>query len=123
MQLTCFCFAKIFMKVIYFFKHLQTDCHFCPCLSSVICPPTSVTGVTACSNNDITVTWDPSPQSGVNYFVQSREDGGISANYSTTQTSHQLTGLQCGELYTLTVAASDDECSSAFSEPIQANTG
>ncbi|XP_075901618.1 uncharacterized protein fndc7b isoform X2 [Nelusetta ayraudi] len=89
---------------------------------SAICPPTSVTGVTTCSNNDITVSWDPSPESGASYFLQSKEDGGSSANYSTSQTSHLLSGLQCGELYTLTVAASDDECSSVLSEPVLANT-
>nr|XP_046247875.1 uncharacterized protein LOC124060678 [Scatophagus argus] len=89
---------------------------------SVICPPTSVTGVTTCSNNDITVSWDPSPQSGANYIVQSQEDGGTSANFSTSLTSHVFTGLQCGELHTLAVAASDTECTSVFSEPIQTET-
>lgn len=92
-------------------------------LFSVICPPTSVTGATTCRNNDITVNWDPSPESGVSYSVHSQEDGGPSANYSTSQTSHVLTGLQCGELYTLTVTASDTECSSVLSEPIQTETG
>lgn len=92
-------------------------------LFSVICPPTSVMGVTTCSNNDITVSWDPSPESGANYFVHSQEDGGTSANYSTNQMSHVLTGLQCSELYTLTATASDTDCTSVFSEPIQTETG
>uniref|UniRef100_A0A671TLJ6 Fibronectin type-III domain-containing protein n=1 Tax=Sparus aurata TaxID=8175 RepID=A0A671TLJ6_SPAAU len=89
---------------------------------SVICPPMSVAGVTTCGNNDITVSWDPSPESGANYFIHSQEDNGTSANFSTSQTSHVLTGLQCGELYTLTVAASDNECSSVFSTPTQTET-
>ncbi|KAL7397583.1 hypothetical protein ABVT39_024505 [Epinephelus coioides] len=89
---------------------------------SVICPPMNVTGVTACNNNDITLSWDPSPESGVDYFVHSEEDGGASVSLSTTQTSHVLTGLQCGELYTLTVAARDNECTSVLSKPIQTET-
>ena len=92
-------------------------------LFSVICPPTNVMGVTTCRNNDITVSWNPSPEMGVNYLVDSREDGGMSANFSTSQTSHVLSGLQCGELYTLKVAASDAVCTSVFSEPIQTETG
>ncbi len=79
--------------------------------------------MTTCRNNDITVSWDLSPEKGATYTVHSHEDDGTSANYSISQTSHVLTGLQCGELYTLTVAASDTECSSIFSEPIQTETG
>lgn len=83
----------------------------------------NVTGVTACNNNDITVSWDPSPENGVDYFVHSEEDGGASVSLSTTQTSHVLSGLQCGELYTLTVAARDNECTSVLSKPMQTETG
>uniref|UniRef100_A0A8P4G5R4 Fibronectin type-III domain-containing protein n=1 Tax=Dicentrarchus labrax TaxID=13489 RepID=A0A8P4G5R4_DICLA len=105
---------------------IERDCMSKPSLpftfQSVICPPTSVTGVTTCGNNDIKVSWDPSPESGASYFIHSKEDDGAAANYSTTQTSHVITGLQCGELYRLTVAAMDTECSSIFSEPIQTET-
>ncbi|KAK9519631.1 hypothetical protein VZT92_022346 [Zoarces viviparus] len=89
---------------------------------SVICPPTSVAGVTTCSDNDITVSWNPSPESGVTYVVHTEEYGGTSANFSTTQTSHVLTGLQCGELYSLTVAARDNECTSVLSKPVLSET-
>ncbi|XP_034531079.1 uncharacterized protein LOC117806306 [Notolabrus celidotus] len=89
---------------------------------SVICPPSGVIGVPTCANNDITVSWDPSPETGVDYFVHSQKEGGSTENISTTQTSHVLTGLQCGELYTLSVAASDSECTSNLSVPIQTET-
>ncbi|KAG7513796.1 fibronectin type III domain-containing protein 7 [Solea senegalensis] len=89
---------------------------------SVICPPTNVTGVTSCGNNDITVSWDPSPESGVSYFLHSEENGGATAGHSTMQTSHVMTGLQCGELYTITVTATDSECTSVLSTPIHAET-
>lgn len=92
-------------------------------LLSVICPPTNLIGTTTCSNNDITVSWDQSPESAVSYTVRSHGDGGPIVNYTTTQPSHVLTGLQCGEMYTFTVAASDAECTSVFSQPIQAETG
>lgn len=90
---------------------------------SALCPPTGVTGVTTCSNNDIVVSWNPSPEIGVNYDVRSLEDGGAGANFSTTQTSHALTGLRCGELYSLAVAARDDECTSVSSAPLLTETG
>ncbi|XP_067454263.1 serine-rich adhesin for platelets [Thunnus thynnus] len=89
---------------------------------SVICPPPVVTGVTNCENNDITVSWDQSPESGATYLVHSQKDGGASVNYSTDQTSHVITGLQCGDLYTLTVAAKDNQCTSVPSKPIYTET-
>ncbi|XP_040040842.2 uncharacterized protein fndc7b [Gasterosteus aculeatus] len=89
---------------------------------TVICPPTSVTGVTSCGNNDIAVSWNPSTGSGVNYVVHAHKEGGTSANFSTTQTSHALTGLQCGMLYSLTVAARDSECTSVLGVPILTET-
>lgn len=71
----------------------------------------------------MTVTWDQSPESGVTYTVNFNGDGGTSVNHTTTQPSHVLTGLQCGETYTFTVAASDAACTSVFSQPIQMETG
>lgn len=80
-------------------------------------------GLTTCRNSDIRVGWDPSPESGVEYFLHSQEDDGATANFTTSMTSHVLAGLKCGELYTLKVAATDDECTSKVSEPIQTETG
>lgn len=101
---------------------LKTFRTFCPLLS-VICPPSNLTTATTCSNNDITVNWDQSPESGVSYTVRSHGDDGTTVNYTTTQTSQVVTGLQCGEMYMFSVAASDAECTSVFSQPIQAKTG
>ncbi|XP_061636365.1 fibronectin-like isoform X2 [Phyllopteryx taeniolatus] len=89
---------------------------------SVICPPASVAGVTTCANNDITVRWDPSPESGATYRIHAEEEGGASAMYSATQTYHVISGLQCGQLYTLEVAAIDTECTSALSPTVQTET-
>ncbi|KAM7387685.1 hypothetical protein PAMP_023907 [Pampus punctatissimus] len=89
---------------------------------SVICPPPTVTGETSCKNNDITVSWDWSPESGATYVIHSQKDGGASTNYSTAQTSHMITGQHCGDLYTLTVAAKDTQCTSVPSKPIHTKT-
>ncbi|KAK2835181.1 hypothetical protein Q5P01_015665 [Channa striata] len=89
---------------------------------SVICPPTNVTGVTNCQNSDITVSWESSPRSHVNYFLYSQENAGASASYSTNQTSYVISGLECSKLYTFTVAARDSECTSVISQPIQTKT-
>ncbi|XP_047442067.1 uncharacterized protein LOC125008801 [Mugil cephalus] len=89
---------------------------------SVICPPMGVAGVTTCSNNDITVRWDPSPESGVNYFVYSQEYNGTVANYSTARTSHVISGLQCSQKYMFKVAARDSDCTSLSSKQIETET-
>uniref|UniRef100_A0A8C5EQG5 Fibronectin type-III domain-containing protein n=1 Tax=Gouania willdenowi TaxID=441366 RepID=A0A8C5EQG5_GOUWI len=90
---------------------------------SVICPPTGLIGLTTCSNNDITVSWDPSPDSGIQYLIHSQEAGGVVASYFSTQTSHVLSGLLCGEKHSVRVAASDSVCTSVFSETITTDTG
>ncbi|XP_039902211.1 uncharacterized protein LOC120742836 [Simochromis diagramma] len=91
-------------------------------LQTVICPPTGVTGVTNCRNNDITVSWDPSPESGVTYFIYSQGNSGIAYNYSTTQTFYVMNGLQCGQAYMLSVAAQDPDCTSLLSKQIETET-
>ncbi|KAF7660957.1 hypothetical protein LDENG_00272160 [Lucifuga dentata] len=85
-------------------------------LSTAICPPTGVTAMTACANNDVIVRWDRSPRSGVTYTVHSQLESGASATYSTGQTSYVITGLPCGEKYTIRVTATDSECTSILSE-------
>uniref|UniRef100_A0AAV2KVH4 Fibronectin type-III domain-containing protein n=1 Tax=Knipowitschia caucasica TaxID=637954 RepID=A0AAV2KVH4_KNICA len=89
---------------------------------AVICPPTGLTAVTNCSNNDITVSWDSSPKLGVTYYVDSAQLGASSQQFSSSSTSHVITGLQCGQLYTLQVSAQYQECTSAPSSTIQAQT-
>ncbi|RVE73628.1 hypothetical protein OJAV_G00033020 [Oryzias javanicus] len=91
-------------------------------LKTVICPPTGVTSVTRCSNNDITVSWDLSPESGVEYFIHSRNNNSTPANYTTFQTFYTVTGLHCGDLHTFAVAAKNSACSSVFSNMTQSVT-
>ncbi|MEQ2228874.1 hypothetical protein ILYODFUR_013138 [Ilyodon furcidens] len=92
-------------------------------LFTVICPPTDMTAVTTCSNSDIIVSWNLSPETGAQYFIHSLKEGGAAANYTTPQPYHLISGLHCAELYTFKVAAMNSQCSSIFSEQIQAETG
>ncbi|KAF7202766.1 fibronectin type III domain-containing protein 7-like [Nothobranchius furzeri] len=89
---------------------------------AVICPPTGVTGVTTCSNSNITVSWNPSPDKAADYFISSQGSNGTSANYTTSAASRVLSGLQCGDLFTFKVAARNSDCASFFSQPIQTKT-
>ncbi|XP_029988577.1 fibronectin-like [Sphaeramia orbicularis] len=89
---------------------------------SVVCPPSTVTGVTTCSNNDITVSWDPSPRSGVTYFIHSEEAGGATNTFTTTETSHVISGLQCGQLYTYQVSVEYNGCTSVLSNSTMTET-
>uniref|UniRef100_A0A3Q2E2M1 Fibronectin type-III domain-containing protein n=1 Tax=Cyprinodon variegatus TaxID=28743 RepID=A0A3Q2E2M1_CYPVA len=89
---------------------------------TVICPPTDLSTVTTCSNNDITVSWNLSPETGAQYFIHSQKDEGAATNFTSLQPFYLVSGLHCSELYTFQVAALNSQCSSVFSEQIQAET-
>ncbi|XP_069009631.1 fibronectin type III domain-containing protein 7-like [Embiotoca jacksoni] len=91
-------------------------------IETVICPPAGLMGVTSCSNNDITVSWDPSPESGVDYFLYKQIYTGGTAVDNTTQTSQLISPLPCGEIYTFAVAAAVSGCTSVFSQQIETET-
>ncbi|KAM9761579.1 uncharacterized protein fndc7b [Menidia menidia] len=91
-------------------------------LQTVICPPSDVTGVTNCSNNDITVSWTPNPNAGVEYFIHSQDNSRADVNLTTTQSLQVMTGLQCGQQHWFKVASKDSECTSVFSKQIQTKT-
>ncbi|KAI7794726.1 fibronectin [Triplophysa rosa] len=91
-------------------------------LRSAICPPSNLDGHTNCANNDIIITWDPSPVSGATYFLYSQQMDGQNSTFSPTQTSHALTGLQCGMSFIVQVAAEDNICMSQYGNPVQVYT-
>lgn len=90
---------------------------------SAICPPTSLAGVTACDTNDLTITWDQNPETGVTYFLYSQKEGGANTSYSTVDTSYVISGLQCGEHYSFRVTAKDSVCTSNLSSTMEMDTG
>ncbi|XP_012990390.2 uncharacterized protein LOC105029012 isoform X2 [Esox lucius] len=91
-------------------------------LKSAICPPTNLAGVTACGTNDLTLTWDPSPKTGVTYVLYSQRKGGANTSYSTADTSHVISGLQCGEHYSFRITAQDSVCTSSLSSTMEIHT-
>ncbi|XP_051515678.1 uncharacterized protein LOC127418869 [Myxocyprinus asiaticus] len=91
-------------------------------LRSAICPPFNLAGHTNCATNDISITWDPSLVSGVTYFLSIRQVGGLNSTSSTVETSHALTGLQCGNSFIIQVAAQDSTCTSPYGKATQIYT-
>ncbi|XP_066528384.1 fibronectin type III domain-containing protein 7-like [Hoplias malabaricus] len=91
-------------------------------LRSAICPPANLSAHTFCDTNDVSVTWEPSPWSGVSYFLFSQQEGRPNSTSTTTATSLTLTGLQCGWVFKVQVAAKDSTCMSSYSTPLQIYT-
>ncbi|XP_062308247.1 uncharacterized protein LOC134012721 [Osmerus eperlanus] len=92
-------------------------------LTAAICPPTNLAGVTACSTNNLNITWAPSPaSSAVTYFLYSQKQGGVNATYTMAGTSKLISGLQCGEHFTFRVSAQDSKCTSGLSPAIEIDT-
>ncbi|XP_017573413.2 uncharacterized protein LOC108439482 [Pygocentrus nattereri] len=91
-------------------------------LKSAICPPANLAAHTFCDTSDISITWDPSPQSNVTYYLFSQQVGGPNSTSRTMRTSLTKTGLQCGWVFTVQVAAQDSTCTSSYSAPVQIHT-
>ncbi|KAK1803500.1 hypothetical protein P4O66_020926, partial [Electrophorus voltai] len=91
-------------------------------LRSALCPPKNLASFTQCSTENVTLTWDPSPEPGVTYFLFSQQEGGANATSSTVVTSMTLTGLRCGMVFAAQVAAQDDTCTSHYGSPLQVRT-
>ncbi|XP_036412774.1 mucin-5AC-like [Colossoma macropomum] len=86
-------------------------------LDTAPCAPQNVSTVLACDTNSVTVTWSPTavPQ---NYMAIAVWNGGTALSCSSQNTSCSIQGLQCGQQYNITVAASNGNCSGPAS-PVQ----
>ncbi|KAL7851296.1 hypothetical protein AOLI_G00216520 [Acnodon oligacanthus] len=81
-------------------------------LKTVPCVPQNVVPVVDCETNNVTVSWSPSM--GVSlYTVTLRDDNGLSGTCQSTGGQCNATGLRCGQMYYVSVTASDDRCTSA----------
>lgn len=89
---------------------------------SVPCPPTNVTAVRTCPPNPVPVSWVAS-NSAKHYSAVAVSSGGHRSNCTTNTTSCSLSGLQCGEVYTIGVSGMDDVCRGQLSNTISLNTG
>lgn len=68
-----------------------------------------------------TVTWWAS--AGANHYTVLAEADGQSDSCKSTGTSCELTGLQCGENYNVTVLAGDGKCNSSMLAKTSVTTG
>ncbi|KAJ8357216.1 hypothetical protein SKAU_G00200100 [Synaphobranchus kaupii] len=90
-------------------------------VSTVPCTPGNVLTEVDCGSNTMTASWLESD--GAEYYTATLED---SNRHSTTcqsvGTTCNITALRCGEMYRVTVAASDSQCSSPASPVSMTNT-
>ncbi|XP_054602382.2 serine-rich adhesin for platelets [Nothobranchius furzeri] len=81
-------------------------------LTSAPCQPSSISAVLDCEDNRASVTWRPAAGA-QSYVTVLTSTSGHSSNCSTNLTSCQLSSLQCGEPYTVTVTSHGQTCYSA----------
>ncbi|CAL8268058.1 unnamed protein product [Arctogadus glacialis] len=81
------------------------------------CPPDSVVATLDCGANQALVSWGPRPDTGsYTATLVDPEDGLLSC--STTQHRCNVTGLRCGQRYTVAVNHHDGVCPSMPSSPV-----
>nr|XP_019957336.1 PREDICTED: fibronectin-like [Paralichthys olivaceus] len=93
-------------------------------LVAALCPSTNLTGQVDCDTNTVTLMWDPSPESGATYTLQTERIGGTlpPTAHTTSNTSHTFTNLLCGQRYAFRIAAQDGNCRSSDNPPIEIST-
>lgn len=96
--------------------------HFClPPPSPEPCQPTGLTVSGLCDNETVVLDW--SAVDGVSvYMVTATGDLGYVTSFQTNETMMEAE-LPCGQLFTFTVKAQDDQCDSAMSLPEEFKTG
>lgn len=62
-----------------------------------------------CNDDSVTVTWSEA-EGAVSYKVTAMSDGGLLAMCETEELSCQLTDLECGQTYTITLTVISDLC-------------
>ncbi|XP_039670578.1 fibronectin type III domain-containing protein 7-like [Perca fluviatilis] len=92
-------------------------------MKTALCPPTNLKGQVSCDTNTMTLTWDPTPLSGVTYTLQTDLGSQFTPSvYTTSNTSHTLTNGLCGQRYAVRIAAQDGNCRGRYSSPIEIST-
>lgn len=86
------------------------------------CPPTNVSAVEVCAPDPVPVSWVAS-DSAKYYTAVAVSGGGHRSECMTNTTSCSLSGLQCGEVYTIGVSGADDNCTGRLSDTVSLNTG
>ncbi|XP_056336881.1 uncharacterized protein fndc7rs1 [Danio aesculapii] len=85
------------------------------------CTPRNVLAVVDCFTNALAVSWTPSV--GGQYYTATLQDSnGLSTSCQSTGSQCNITGLRCGQLYSINVTASDNLCSSVPSATVNTNS-
>lgn len=91
-----------------FIHHIFVNLHASP----APCDPANVTASLNCLSEVATVTWSAS--TGANFYTAVAQAGGLVDSCNSTGTLCELSKLQCGENYTVTVLAGDAKCNSSI---------
>ena len=91
-----------------------------------VLPPTIVS-ITVLTPRSVEVTWDPSPSPGItsyliSYTTTASYTSGGSMGVDGTTTSHTLTNIEEGTLYTITVQATNSSGISGNSSEVSVTT-
>nr|XP_009297086.3 uncharacterized protein fndc7rs1 [Danio rerio] len=85
------------------------------------CTPRNVLAIVNCFTNALVVSWTPS--AGGQYYTATLQDSnGVSTSCQSTGSQCNVTGLRCGQLYSINVTASDNMCSSVPSATVNTNS-
>ncbi|XP_059839610.1 fibronectin type III domain-containing protein 7-like [Hypanus sabinus] len=86
------------------------------------CIPESPAAKLTCSSNTVSITWNDTDGAKL-YTVAVQDRQKVIALFNTSDTRAQLSHLQCGEYFTISVLATDDICSSPQSAVVNVLTG
>ncbi|KAM6948324.1 uncharacterized protein fndc7rs1 [Aplochiton taeniatus] len=78
---------------------------------SVPCTPTGIKAAQDCQSNTTTISWQPS-YGAVSYITTVTVRSGHNVSCATNFTYCELSGLDCGEVYSVAVTALGDSCNS-----------
>ncbi|XP_072276185.1 fibronectin type III domain-containing protein 7-like [Pyxicephalus adspersus] len=85
---------------------------------TVPCIPQNLNSILMCQENSLSVSWDASSGAAA-YFAIAVGRQGQTITADIQDPTCLLTGLQCGEIYSLTVLALHDECKSSESAALE----
>lgn len=89
----------------------------------VPCRPTNVQASLQCHSNSAAVTWERSSGAQSYLVVGVAEDGSHQTECNSTATHCDLSDLQCGQNYNISVFGLDESCSSVESDKAYMRTG
>ncbi|XP_072296578.1 uncharacterized protein [Eucyclogobius newberryi] len=92
-----------------------------PSLNTRPCPLTGVSTSNDCVSGDVTVQWLSSTGAD-NYTATLTSDSGLSGNCTSQSTTCTVRGLDCGQNFTVSVTASNEECTITSTEQISQTT-